>query len=56
MAQIAPLLIEVDEMIIDNLTIFGVLIAVGVALVVSRLASKGVSGVAPKSRRPLHHH
>ncbi|MDH3354852.1 MAG: hypothetical protein OEL79_06530 [Chromatiales bacterium] len=43
-------------MIIDNLTIFGVLIAVVVAAVVSRLASKSVPGVVHKSRRPVHHH
>lgn len=42
-------------MIIDNLTIVGVVIAIGVALVVSRLVSKGASGVAAKSRRSLHH-
>ena len=43
-------------MIIDNLTIVGVVITVGVAFVISRLAAKGVSGAVPKSRRPQHNH
>lgn len=43
-------------MIIDNLTIFGVIIAIGLALVISRLAAKGLSGAAHKSRRPIEHH
>jgi hypothetical protein len=38
-------------MIIDNLTIIGVIIAIGVAVVVSRLAAKGASSVVPKRRR-----
>jgi len=42
-------------MIIDNLTIIGVVVAIGLALVVSRLIAKGASGVATRSRRSLHH-
>ena len=42
-------------MIIDNLTIIGILIAIGAALIVSRLVSKDASEIAVKSRRSLRH-
>jgi len=43
-------------MIIDNLTIIGLVITIGVAVIVSRLASKGASEVVHKSRRPQYNH
>ena len=46
---------EVNEMIIDNLTIFGTVIAVVLAVVVSLLAGKSISGVTTKSRRVIQH-
>ncbi len=42
-------------MIIDNLTIIGILVTVGVAVALSLLVSKGNPEVAIKGRHRLHH-